>query len=67
MLCGMRALSVAAIYFGTFLTIGWLAKHLLDYWTEQRGVGLDEVHKQAGPRGARTVFLLGVWRKESDR
>jgi hypothetical protein len=62
----MGALSVAAIYFGFFLTIGWLAKHLLAYWMERRGVTLDEVQKQAGPRGERTVFLLGVWRKERD-
>ena len=62
----MRALVVATIYFGTFLTIGWVAKRVLDHWMERRGVGLDEVQKQAGRRGERTVFLLGVWRKESD-
>ena len=63
----MRALSVAAIYFGFFLSIGWLAKHLLDGWMDRCGVSLDEVHRQAGPRGQRTVFLLGAWRKETDR
>jgi hypothetical protein len=62
----MRALFVATIYFGTFLTIGWVTKRMLDRWMDQRGVGLDEVQKQAGRRGERTVFLLGVWRKESD-
>ena len=63
----MWALTVATIYFGTFLVIGWVAKRVLDRWMDQRGVGLDEVQKQAGPRGERTVFLLGIWRKESDR
>lgn len=62
----MRALFVATIYFGTFLTIGWVAKRMLDHWMDRRGVGLDEVHTQAGRRGERTVFLLGAWRKESD-
>jgi hypothetical protein len=62
----MWALTVATIYFGTFLVIGWVAKRVLDHWMDQRGVGLDEVHRQAGRRGERTVFLLGVWRKESD-
>ena len=63
----MGALSIAAIYFGFFLTIGWLAKHLIAWWMDRRGVTLDEIHRQFGPRGERTVFLLGVWRKEADR
>ena len=63
----MSALDVATIYFGTFLVIGWVAKIVLDYWMHEKGVELDEVQKQAGPRGERTVFLLGIWRKESDR
>jgi hypothetical protein len=62
----MGALSVAAIYFGFFLSIGWLAKHLLAAWMDRRGVSLDEIHRQFGPRGERTVFLLGAWRKERD-
>jgi hypothetical protein len=62
----MWALTVATIYFGTFLIIGWVAKHVLDRWMDHRGVELSEVQKQAGRRGERTVFLLGVWRKESD-
>jgi hypothetical protein len=62
----MSALSVAIIYFGTFLAVGWVAKIVLDYWMHEKGVSLDEVHKQAGPRGERTVFLLGIWRKEKD-
>jgi hypothetical protein len=62
----MWALCVATIYFGTFLAIGWAVKRVLDHWMDRKGVTLDEVHKQAGPRGERTVFLLGAWRKESD-
>lgn len=62
----MCALCVATIYFGTFLTIGLGAKRLIDRWMDRKGVTLDEVQKQAGPRGERTVFLLGAWRKESD-
>ena len=63
----MRALYVATIYLGTFLAIGWVAKRLIDRWMDRKGVGLQEVHEQAGPRGERTVFLLGAWRKERDR
>lgn len=62
----MWALFVATVYFGTFLVIGWVAKRVLDHWMAQRGVELAEVQKQAGRRGERTVFLLGVWRKEAD-
>jgi hypothetical protein len=62
----MRALFVATIYFGTFLVIGWVAKRVLDRWMDQKGVELSEVQKQAGRRGERTVFLLGIWRKERD-
>jgi hypothetical protein len=62
----MWALFVATVYFGTFLVIGWVAKRVLDRWMDQRGVELSEVQKQGGRRGERTVFLLGVWRKESD-
>ena len=62
----MWALFVATVYFGTFLVVGWVAKRVLDRWMAQRGVELAEVQKQAGRRGDRTVFLLGVWRKERD-
>lgn len=61
----MRALVVALIYLGTFLTIGWLAKRLIDRWMDRKGVGLSDVQEQAGPnRGPRRVFLLGIWRDE---
>jgi hypothetical protein len=62
----MRALFVASLYFGTFIAIGWMAKRLIDRWMKQKGVPLDDVHKQSGHRGERTVFLLGSWRKERD-
>lgn len=61
----MYALFVATLYFGTFIVIGWIAKRFIDRWMEHKGVGLSEVQAQAGPnRRERTVFLLGVWRKE---
>ena len=44
---------------------GWPSACSTAGWTS-RGVELSEVQKQAGRRGERTVFLLGVWRKESD-
>ncbi len=62
----MWALTVATIYFGAFLVTGWVLKRVADHWMERKGVALDEVQKQAGPRGERTVFLLGIWRKERD-
>ena len=61
----MNALEVAVIYFGTFLTIGWIAKRLIDHWMGQYGVDLEDVQGQAGPnRRARKMFLLGAWRWE---
>jgi hypothetical protein len=61
----MSALAVALIYFGAFLTIGWVAKRLIDRWMGQHGVELEEVQAQAGPnRRQRRMFLLGAWRWE---
>jgi hypothetical protein len=61
----MQALMTAAIYFGTFLTIGWVAKRLLDRWMARSNTELGGMHAEAGPnRGKREVFLLGVWRRE---
>jgi hypothetical protein len=62
----MWALFVATLYLGAFMTVGWVAKRLLERWMGRRGVGLEDVHKLAGRRSERTVFLLGAWRKESD-
>ena len=58
----MWALVVAAIYFGTFLAIGIVAKMALRKWT---GADLSDVQAQAGSnRRKRKVFLLGAWRDE---
>jgi hypothetical protein len=59
------AVVVAVIYFGSFIAIGFVAKHVLDKTMRRSSETLEEIHAQAGPnRGKRTVFLLGVWRRE---
>jgi len=61
----MRALATAILYFGTFLTIGFFAKRLIDRWMNERGADLSDVQAQAGPnRKKHRVFLLGAWRNE---
>jgi hypothetical protein len=61
----MQALFTAAIYFGTFLVIGYLAKRALKGWMEKSGADLFDVQAQAGAnRGKRRVILLGFWRHE---
>jgi hypothetical protein len=61
----VRALVTAVIYFGTFLTIGFIARLLIDRWVGQKGVDLSDVQAQAGQnRRKRSVFLLGAWRNE---
>lgn len=59
------ALTVAAIYFGSVIAFGAIAKIVCDRLMSRHGADLDEVQKQAGehPR-ERDVFLLGIWRKE---
>lgn len=58
----MRALITAVIYFGTFLTLGWLARRLLDRTLRRRGESLDERQPETStPPTDR--FLLGVWYK----
>ena len=60
----MRALYTAILYFGSFLALGWAAKHLLDKWMAHHGEDLSEVQKQAGDnRRKQPRFLLGIWRK----
>jgi hypothetical protein len=58
----MRALVTAVVYFGTFLTIGYVGKRLLDRWMTRHGEHLDEVQSQ-GRNGSRQDdrFLLGIW------
>jgi hypothetical protein len=61
----MWALFVAIIYFGTFISVGIIARILLDRLMAQSGADLADVQAQAGPnRRERTVFLLGAWRTE---
>ena len=58
---------VAIIYFGTFIGIGLIARIALDRLMLRSSETLEEIHSQAGSRREqRTVFLLGVWRSESD-
>jgi hypothetical protein len=57
----MRALAVAALYFGTFITIGWVVRCLVR--KRMGDVELSNVRKQAGP-SPRKRFLLGAWRNE---
>ena len=59
----MWALTVAVIYFGTFIALGYFAKLALGRLME--GAELSDVQAQAGPnRQPRRLFLLGSWRTE---
>jgi hypothetical protein len=61
----MWALTVAVIYFGSFISIGIIARAALRRLMTRVGVDLEDVQGQAGPnRGSRKVFLLGSWRTE---
>jgi hypothetical protein len=62
----MRALITAVAYFGTFLTVGYVAKRLLDRWMAKHGEHLNEVQAQGKKGGARghDRFLLGTWYKD---
>jgi hypothetical protein len=61
----MWALTVAIIYFGTFLILGYIAKVALDKLMDRTGAELHDVQAQAGAnRRPRKVFLLGAWRTE---
>jgi hypothetical protein len=59
----MRALETAAIYFGTFLVIGYVAKRLLDRYMAKNG-DLRELNEQNKGGGKRSRFLLGGWYKD---
>jgi hypothetical protein len=59
----MRAFLIAALYFGSFLTIGLIAKLAADRFS--RGTDLTDIQSQAGPnRRKHKAFLLGAWRNE---
>jgi hypothetical protein len=61
----MHALMTAAIYFGTFIVLGWGTKRLVDRWMSRSDTDLDSMHAEEGRgRGKRQLFLLGVWRRE---
>ncbi|TMJ21618.1 MAG: hypothetical protein E6G95_21845 [Alphaproteobacteria bacterium] len=60
----MRALMTAIAYFGTFLTVGYVAKRLLDKWMARHGEDLHEVQTQGKNGGRVDRFLLGFWYKD---
>ena len=61
----MRALVTAVVYFGTFLTVGYVAKRLLDRWMARHGEHLHEVQSQGRGGGRQDKrFLLGTWYKD---
>ena len=56
------------VYFGTFLSVGYVAKRRLDRWMARRGEHLDEVQAQGRPGGRKNKrFLLGSWYHEQQR
>lgn len=61
----MRALVSAVVYFGTFLTIGYVAKRVLDHWMTRNSETLREIQQQ-GRGGGRQHdrFLLGTWYRD---
>ena len=59
----MRALETAAIYFGTFLVIGYVAKRLLDRYMAKNG-DLRELNEQNKGGGKQSRFLIGGWYKD---
>jgi hypothetical protein len=61
----MWAVTVAVIYFGSFIAIGIIAKIVLGKLMTRTGADLADVQALAGPnRRKRKVFLLGIWRQE---
>ena len=61
----VNALVTAAIYFGSFVAIGVIAKLAVSRWLNLRDIDLSEIRTQLGPnRRKSSRFLLGLWRKE---
>ncbi|MBV8493724.1 MAG: hypothetical protein JO162_09630 [Alphaproteobacteria bacterium] len=61
----MHALVTAAIYFGSFLAIGLVAKLVVGHWLNLRDIDLSEIRMQLGPsRRKSSRYRLGFWRKE---
>ena len=61
----MRALMTAIVYFGTFFSVGWVAKRLLDRWMARHSETLREVQAQGRGGGKQhDRFLLGTWYRD---
>ena len=60
----MRALVSAVVYFGTFLTIGYVAKRLLDRYMAKNSEDLHEIRAQNRGGGKIDRFLLGTWYRD---
>jgi hypothetical protein len=60
----MRALVSAVVYFGTFLSIGYVAKRMLDYYMARNSEDLREVQAQNRGGGKIDRFLLGTWYRD---
>ena len=59
----MRALLIAALYFGSFLAIGLIVK--LAAGRLGRDTNLTDIQSQSGSnRRKHKAFLLGAWRNE---
>ena len=64
----MWGLTVAVIYFGSFIAIGIIAKIVLGKLMTRTGADLADVQALDGPnRRKRKVFLLGIWRQEGHK
>lgn len=61
----MTALTTAAIYFGSFVAVGVIAKVLISRRLSLRDIDLSEIRTQLGPnRRKSNRHLLGFWRNE---
>jgi hypothetical protein len=61
----MQAALTAALYFGSFLAIGLLARLAARRWIDRGGTSLDDIRAEgSGSRQKSRGFLLGSWRNE---
>ena len=61
----MWALTVAIIYFGTFLVLGCIAKVVLDKLMDRTGAGLSDVLEQTAGRARSSSWVRGALRIEA--
>ena len=62
----MNAVTVAIVYFGSFLAVGAGANWTIRRWMGHSGLDLRDIQADLEPRrGSREVFLLGAWRREN--